>query len=204
MTEDDVDLPGGGERPVPPLREFCALDANFVADTDYPVGRLNIPAVSYEGVEVQSVAVVLLCDIGGSLVVLVPQRAWNRLRQQRLIPTATLIRPTQVDLPFVDRSISADSTPTKRRVWLAYLAAQAEQQVVFDPGEVEDPDLLFDGSGPHCLPVPEALARLAEERFGFVSAASGGDGLATTVPSTDLVTRVFHCWREMFSPLQKA
>lgn len=71
------------------------------------MGSLLIPAV----VVGESVAILLLCKVGGRLVIALPQGAWNRQTSRRTLPPGILVKPVAVDLLFGDRIADTPAEP---------------------------------------------------------------------------------------------
>eukprot|EP00438_Fugacium_kawagutii_P016224 Skav219446 [mRNA] locus=scaffold3864:6368:24252:+ [translate_table: standard] len=147
----------------------------LLADPEYPVGVLDIPPVEFEGQEIATVAIILLAEVGGRLVALLPHRVWNRAISKRLIPNHYFLKPTAVDVLVCDRTLGDESGAHRRRVWMGVISPEAEEKILFDIEAFHpiEPDLYFDTAGPNYLPTATDLARLAERHYGFASATSG-------------------------------
>eukprot|EP00438_Fugacium_kawagutii_P018100 Skav210874 [mRNA] locus=scaffold1173:118408:120490:+ [translate_table: standard] len=130
---------------------------------------------SEEAGEIATVAIILLAEVGGRLVALLPHRAWNRAISKRLIPNHYFLKPTAVDVLVCDRTLGDESGAHRRRVWMGVISPEAEEKILFDIEAFHpiEPDLYFDTAGPNYLPTATDLARLAERHYGFASATSG-------------------------------
>lgn len=167
------------EAPVPlVLRKFVVLGDNFEADPDYPVGVIEIPPVAFEDQEVGTIAIILLCEVGGRLLALLPHRAWSRTVSKRLIPARYFLKPFTVEVLFSDRAVEEGAPVQRKKAWLGILSPEAEDRVLYDVEAFHpiEPDIGFDPAGLNYLPTAGDLARVTEQYYGFQSATSGGEG----------------------------
>lgn len=170
------------------LRQCLVLSDNFVADTEFPVGFIEVPdVVTEEGTPVNKVALIALLESNGRVVVAIPAKAWNRTIRHRLLPPDALLKPTLADVLFCDRAVSATAATGTKKIWIGQLAAEFEDLVTFDSFTFEPtlPDIPFDIAGPTLLPLAESLAQLAEDSFGFTTAPSGEGQPATKGAALD-------------------
>ena len=111
MSEKEEEPSAAAPRPVQ-LRSLTVLPGEQLEpDCEYPVGTLVIPPVVVSEQEISSVAIILLCEVSGRLVVAVPQGAWHRQTNRRLLPPGVLISPVAVDLLFGDRLAQSPAEP---------------------------------------------------------------------------------------------
>lgn len=185
MTEDEVEevfeTDSRDDHPSR-LRQCTVLvGADFKPDPDFPVCLFDISAEAGAGASPgqTSIAVILISDYNGKLVVVFPHAAWHRTLSKRLLPPGVLIKPVAVDILCDDRADPGTGLQAERRVWLGQLEPSAEERVVLasEPSEPVEPDVLFDESRPSFLPLAANLAKIGAEHFGFVSATSGDGGL---------------------------
>ena len=160
--------------PRQPLRSFAILsdEKGGDPDPDYPVGLFHAPF----GARIQRVGLIVITEADNRLVVAVPFTAWHRTVAKRLLPDKALTKASAVSVAFEDRDLEgvARAVPAVK-IWIALLAPEFEELVVFDADDSEPPDLWFDPEGPSRLPEASSLIRIADQQFGFHSAASGGE-----------------------------
>ena len=165
------------------LRQCTVLvGEKFTPDPEYPLGCYEFASFGDEVPDTANIAVIAVVEIDNRVVVAVPYTAWHRNLSRRRLPTNCLVKPVCISLPFEDRALEeGEEAPIiTEKVWLGYLAAGHEGQVVFDSsGEGPEPDLHFSSRSPATLPAASGLAAAVEQHFAFVSAGSGVD---TPVP----------------------
>lgn len=182
--EDQEEVP---ETPQPVALRLCTviLEENREVDFEYPVGLFEI----VDGESVTAVAVILVSQLESRLVCAFPFSSWNRIAAKRVLPAGALLRPTSVQVEFVDRASPSEETVFLQKVWLGVLPAEFESLVAFDSSvEQVDPDIPFDSRGPTILPSAAALAAAFEQHFAFASATSGEPRRGT--PKADLDSRL--------------
>ena len=183
--EDQEEVP---ETPQPVALRLCTviLEENREVDFEYPVGLFEI----VDGESVTAVAVILVSQLESRLVCAFPFSSWNRIAAKRVLPAGELLRPTSVQVEFVDRASPSEETVFLQKVWLGILPAEFESLVAFDSSvEQVDPDIPFDNRGPTILPSAAALAAAFEQHFAFASATSGEPRRRGT-PKADLDSRL--------------
>lgn len=162
----------GVEQPVP---DTTGLFENFVSgretpNFDYSVGILE------SGLGYSRVQIIGVREIDQQALVAVPDAAWHRTRNRRLLPEDLLQRPVRVEVRCAvstDRSAADDTASIK--VWLGMLKPGVEDQVIYGMFE-QDGDVNFpqDDLGLPKLPYAESLVAVAQDHFLFISAESGG------------------------------
>ena len=150
MTEDEVEevfeTDSRDDHPSR-LRQCTVLvGADFKPDPDFPVCLFDISAEAGAGASPgqTSIAVILISDYNGKLVVVFPHAAWHRTLSKRLLPPGVLIKPVAVDILCDDRADPGTGLQAERRVWLGQLEPSAEERVVLasEPSEPVEPDVL--------------------------------------------------------------
>ena len=172
------------ETPHPINLRLCTVleGATQQVDPDYPVGLFEIPT---EDEKILALAVILVTEIEGKLVVAVPASCWNRILSKRILPPGSFLRPVSVTVDFVNREPDGDEEPPAQKIWLGFLSPDFESYVVFDSSvETIEPDEPFDIRGPSSLPEASSLAAAVDQHFAFASATSGVDKRKTPKSAT--------------------
>ena len=98
---------------------------------------------------------------------------------RRVLPRSGLARPINVEVPGISPDGAENDSPVK--VWVDFLSedlhAQIEAELSQDPGAIT----FLDGHGVFCEPSAQSLVEVANDQFGFVSAASQADEAAPVV-----------------------
>lgn len=103
--EDQEEVP---ETPQPVALRLCTviLEENREVDFEYPVGLFEI----VDGESVTAVAVILVSQLESRLVCAFPFSSWNRIAAKRVLPAGALLRPTSVQVEFVDRASPSEQS----------------------------------------------------------------------------------------------
>ena len=113
------------------------------------------------------------------LIVAVPLAAWHRELARRFLPRRSLSRPVCVEVPAFLRESGEE---TVIRVWVGFL--HEDYSVRSKEGESDDAEALrfVDDHNRAADPVVQSLVDVANDHFGFYSAASQGEEEEEQVP----------------------
>lgn len=135
-------------------------------DFDYAAGVLSVqePACT--------ISLIAIADMGGQLLVAVPEEAWAKKVKNRKLPVGALKKTVRVLVPpcsLEDRT--AAGGPPTLNIWLGLLNTELEQHVLFDQAlaMVHFPGQLDGSIG---LPLASALVAVANGHFTFMTAES--------------------------------
>lgn len=156
-------------------RQCCVCGPSGEADSDYRVGAFEI-SPSLEEASV-SVPVICISEVDNQLLVAVPGYAWHRTVSQRLLPAKALLRPISVAFATVLNSDSSTIIPDVTiKAWLAFLRPEFEESLDFETEAASSLVFTQEMGMEDFLPAAEALVQIAEDKFNFLSAVSGGAG----------------------------
>ena len=131
----------------------------------YKVGTIACSAVG------ETSAIICIAELGGRLIVAVPGAVWTKKVAKRKLEKSTLGKALGVDVVACSEADLENPLPEvsiKARVGILSMNDEAKVEFVTTP-----PTYDF-GTG--VLPYAEALVRVADERFDFATAESGGGG----------------------------
>ena len=154
-------------------RKYCVCGPGGEADSDYRVGAFdNSPSLEEES---NSVPIICISEVDSQLLVAVPGYAWHRTVAQRLLPARALLKPISVAFATVlnsDRNTIVPDVTIK--AWLAFLRPEFEECLDFETEAASSLVFTQELGMEDFLPAAEALVQIAEDKFNFLSAASGG------------------------------
>ena len=154
-------------------RQNLVLGESGIADPDYRVGAFELPPTP--GSEVDSVPIICISEVDNDLLVAVPSHAWHRTVASRILPARALYKPVLVSFAAVLNSDRHTTLPDINiKAWLAYLRPEFEKCLDFETPGSEIPPFSLEEGASELLPAAEALVQIAEDKFNFLSAASGG------------------------------
>ncbi len=181
--EEEVDAEASAVPPVDSLapvvlepRSFVVVDSYGSVEEEFVTGILPTSSAV-------SSAVIAVCVIDGRLLVALPAQAWHRAVSKRKIDPKCLQKPllVSVEACFATDRGSPIEEEMPLKVWVGFLQAEWEAQLIFDSDQ--EPEITF-GEDPHeepLLPQAQALAQIVSEHFAFRSAESH----AAEPPSTE-------------------
>lgn len=162
------------EAEIPVVPEATGIFDNLVSsggeapNFEYSVGILGLDD---SGVRVPIIGVT---TIDQQVLVAVPDPAWHRQRNRRLLPENSLVRAVRVEVrcaTSTDRSVPDEIAVVK--IWLGILQAELYDAVVYGGDETAcDVHFPSDPNGLPRLPYGEALLAVAQDHFAFLSAES--------------------------------
>ena len=163
--DDEVEEPESD-----PLENFAVVRSDGSAEVDFPVGVIIVPDSD------QHIPVILVTKISNQFLLAVPFEAWHRLKHCRLLPVDSLVKPVLVEVLAVrdlDREVVEDGVRLK--VWLGLWKFELNSCLHFT---ATDPDsfscnFVTEGGEGGFVPYGESLAAVADEKFAFLTAASG-------------------------------
>ena len=132
----------------------------------------NSPSLEEES---RSVPIICISEVDSQLLVAVPGYAWHRTVAQRLLPARALLKPISVAFATVlnsDRNTIVPDVTIK--AWLAFLRPEFEECLDFETEAASSLVFTQELGMEDFLPAAEALVQIAEDKFNFLSAASGG------------------------------
>ena len=153
-------------------RQNLVLGESGDSDPSYRVGAFDLPA---PGGEADSVPIICISEVDSQLLVAVPSHAWHRTVSSRVLPPRALFKPVLVSFAAVLNSDRHTILPDITiKAWLAYLRPEFERCLDFETPESEVLPFSSEEGLSEVLPAAEALVQIAEDKFNFLSAASGG------------------------------
>ena len=120
-----------------------------------------------------TVQLLFISRFEGKDLVAVPQTAWNRKVDLRVMPAGALIRPTLLEVAACRHKAMEETVEDAYlRVWVGYLKESYSERVQTHLEEY-NVDYVFDPGDQGWLPAAEALVAAAQEHFAFFSAVEG-------------------------------
>ena len=117
-------------------------------------------------------AIICIAELGGRLIVAVPQEAWHRTVVKRMLPSTALGKALSVEVVgALPQNMSEPLPEFTLKLWVGVLSMEVEGLIEFE-GDAAVPSIGFG----RVLPYAEALVKVSDEQFAFTSAESGGGG----------------------------
>ena len=192
MSADDSGAEEG--EPLDSLRDFCVWADEARTVDICPSLELRCPI----GADEISCAIVPVCEHGGSLVVAVPQSAWNRRAANRLLPKGALFKPKLIEVAAVAVAGGSPHPVLSVKTWVGFLDAGLENSFAEVDPVVDRPFLAASSQVP-VLPDLDGLIAAADSLFQFTSAASAPEAL---VNSRGQATP--RAWEERMGSMERA
>ena len=170
--------PEAGDLPFRPESVFL-LQPDGTADPFYQIGLIRLPAPG-GAEEPDPVPVILITRVQGKILAAIPFSFWQRSVARRKLPPQSFSKAASVSVGSVldvDREVPIEGTYIK--IWIGFLSEELIQCLDFvsvQSAELEDAFLTEQEVGEH-VPLAEALQTVADEKFSFLSAESGGPDL---------------------------
>ena len=133
---------------------------------------VNIFEVDQEAGE-PTIQILLVGRFEGRDLVVLPQKAWHRKVDRRIMPAGSLLRPTLLEVAACRQSNMEEIVEdTYIKVWVGYLKEEFRDRV---QTHVEEFNVTYDfeSSQDMLMPSAAALVSAAQEHFAFFSAAEG-------------------------------
>ena len=138
-------------------------------DPDYRIGSLEIDQFAGSNCSIIAIAV-----LENKLLVAVPQDVWSRTTAQRLLGAKGLSKPSLCSVAArAVGSLEGEDEPMSCKLWVGFLQGTLEDFITF-PDELEVTFGFGPSDGPPLVPVKGALLEVANDRYLFQSAESGG------------------------------
>ena len=170
--------PEAGDLPFRPESVFL-LQPDGTADPFYQIGLIRLPAPG-GAEEPDPVPVILITRVQGKILAAIPFSFWQRSVARRKLPPQSFSKAASVSVGSVldvDREVPIEGTYIK--IWIGFLSEELIQCLDFvsvQSAELENAFLTEQEVGEH-VPLAEALQTVADEKFSFLSAESGGPDL---------------------------
>ena len=170
--------PEAGDLPFRPESVFL-LQPDGTADPFYQIGLIRLPAPG-GAEEPDPVPVILITHVQGKSLAAVPFSFWHRSVARRKLPPQSFSKAASVSVGSVldvDREVPIEGTYIK--IWIGFLSEELIQCLDFvsvQSAKLENAFLTEQEVGEH-VPLAEALQTVADEKFSFLSAESGGPDL---------------------------
>ena len=162
-SEEQELIPDGIDRRARILQEAVLAAPDTEPNPDYRVLVLETaPEVK--------VSLIVISEVNSQLLVAVPGATWHRTASKRILPNKSITKPIGVAVASASvESVSAE--PVFAKVWIAFLNPSFEECIDLEaPTSDTYPFAGEDGGEVH--PWAEALVEVADQKFGFVTAAS--------------------------------
>ena len=123
----------------------------------------------------RKIAIILVTEFEGCVVVALPQKAWDKKVAKRVVQVGPFTKPLQLEVTTTASLEARDQAgATSMKIWVGLLSKEVADQVSFD--SEGEPDINFKSpDGKPSLPYAEALARVANEHFAFWTHSEGGE-----------------------------
>lgn len=155
--------------------EETDIRANFVFSSggevnyNYQVGVLEAEDASYQ------VAIVAVAEVDQRILVAVPEQAWHRKKQKRLLPSGALQKVVSVMVPgCLDDNREVPEDQPSFKIWLGLLAREFEELTDFGREASVSTRFPVREDGLDNLPYAQSLVEIAKDHFTFLTAESGG------------------------------
>lgn len=130
-----------------------------------------------------TIPIILVAEVESKLLVAIPFNSWNRLVRLRLLPPNSLSKVVSVAVAATEadhRELVVDNIYIK--VWIGFLNPAFEECIGLpESGDLEVSAFPTEDEEEGFLPFGEALVAVADEKFSFLTAESGGgDGMDQT------------------------
>ena len=133
---------------------------------------VNIFEVDQETGE-PTIQILLVGRFEGRDLVVLPQKAWHRKVDRRIMPAGSLLRPTLLEVAACRQSNMEEIVEdTYIKVWVGYLKEEFRDRVQTHLQEF-NVTYDFESSQDMLMPSAAALVSAAQEHFAFFSAAEG-------------------------------
>ena len=122
-----------------------------------------------------TIQILLIGRFEGRDLVALPQKAWHRKVDRRIMPAGSLLRPTLLEVAACRHSNMEEIIEdTYIKVWVGYLKEEFNERI---QTHLEEFNVTydFDSSEDMLMPAAAALVSAAQEHFAFFSAVEGED-----------------------------
>ena len=158
-----------GEGDIPSIEGLLGLEAIIGVEEDGLNIAFNLGLYQPPGKE-DSFEVAVIGLQGRRILAALPGTAWHRKLDRRVLPPGTITRPLFVRVAGCgeeDRfEILAGCLVD---VWIGWLGEDVWSKLVFDPSQTGTHRFLDTNSGAACFPFAEALSKVVQEKFNFVT-----------------------------------